>query len=224
MKRIQNSIMKTVLLLGVTLMVALPASAQVRIDPNADLTMRGNTEYNNSDPFGLFVKTANTDVSYIEFTLGSVAASQANLVLWQGDPGPSALWNVKVRGAEYSFTEGAGDFGSGNYVIGTEGTGNGNWPDVGTINGVQAVGFYNLDLTSWYNANLNKTMTLCLYVPAVPNTGSGPIFEDREGTKTGDAVTYGDRLEVTVVPEPGTLSLLMLSAGIGMMILRRRKV
>jgi len=213
---------KTVLIVSIGLMITIPALAD-RIDPNDDTTMRGNTERNAISPFGLFVKNANTDVSYIEFTLGSVAASQAKLVLHNDDGGPTTLWNVKVRGAEYNFTEGA--FGGGGlYSIGTEGPGNGGWADVGTINGVQTVDFYELDLTSWYNANLNKTMTLCLYVPAVPNSGPGPIFEDHEGTKTSDAVTYGPRLEITAVPEPGTLTLVLLSAGMGMLALRRRKV
>lgn len=212
---------KTVLIVSIGLMIAVSASAQVRIDPNDDITMRGNTEYNASSPFGLFVKVANTDVSYLEFTLGSVAASTAKFILHNDDGGPTTLWNVQVRAAEYSFTEGNGDFSGGNYTVGTS---LGLWNLEGTINGVQAVDFYELDLTSWYNANLNKTMTLCLSVPVVPNTGPGPIFEDREGTKTGDALLYGPRLEITAVPEPGTLSLLMLSAGMGMLALRRRKI
>ena len=51
-----------------------------RINPNDDVTLRGSTNYNASSPFGLFVKNSD-DVSYMEYTLGSSAASEAKLVL-----------------------------------------------------------------------------------------------------------------------------------------------
>ena len=84
------------------LMVTLPAFGAVRINPNDDVTLRGTTNYNASDPFGLFVKGSG-DVSYMEYTLGNIAALDAKLVLWQGDTGVSNPWTIVVKGDEYNF-------------------------------------------------------------------------------------------------------------------------
>ena len=156
----------------------------VRINPNDDVTLRGSTNYNASSPFGLFVKNSN-DVSYMEYTLGSVAVTEAKLVLHNDDPGVSNPWTIVVKGDEFSFDE---------TTFNTTFAGSG-WPQVGTIPNVMAVDFYEMDLTDWYNDNLGKTMSLFMTRDTQPG-GSGPIFEDREGTKTGDALTYGPRLEL----------------------------
>ena len=180
------------------------------IRPNDDVTVRGSTGYNASSPFGLFVKNS-SDVSYMEYTLGGVAATEAKLVLHNDDDGVSNPWTIVIKGSEFSFDETT-------FANSSAGSG---WSQVGTIPGVMAIDFYEMDLTTWYNDNLGKTMSLYMTRDAQPG-GSGPIFEDREGTKTGDALTYGPRLEVNEIPEPATI--LLLSTGLGLMIRRRRKI
>jgi len=191
------------------LMVTLPAFGTVRINPNDDVTLRGSTNYNAHDPFGLFVKNS-SDVSYMEYTLGSIAATDAKLVLHNDDAGVSNPWTIVIKGSEFGFDETT-----------FTGTDTSSWPQVGTIPGVMAIDFYEMDLTTWYNNNLDKTMSMFMTRDTQPS-GSGPIFEDREGTKTGDALTYGPRLEVEEIPEPATM--LLLSTGLGLMIRRRRKI
>jgi len=191
------------------LMITLPAFGTLVITPNDDVTLRGSTNYNAHSPFGLFVKNS-SDVSYMEYTLGGVAATEAKLVLHNDDSGVSSPWTIVVKGDEFSFDE---------TTFNDTYAGSG-WSQVGTIPGVMSVAFYEMDLTTWYNDNLGKTMSLFLTRDAQPG-GSGPIFEDREGTKTGNALMYGPRIELTPVPEPGTM--LLLSTGIGLLI-RRRKI
>lgn len=195
---------RIVIAVVVGMMMALPAFG-TRIDPNDDVTLRGSSNYNASSPFGLFVKNSG-DVSYIEFTLGSTTATGAKLVLHNDDAGVSNPWEIVVKGDEFDFDEAT--------ITGGPGP---TWPVVGTIPGVMAIDFYEMDLTSWYNANLGKTMSMFLTRNVQPS-GSGPIFEDREGTKTGDALTYGPRIEW--MPEP--TSLLLLAAGSCLLVRRRR--
>ena len=173
----------SVVTIGLVLMAHLPTFADT-LYPNDDVTIRGSTNYNASDPFGLFVKNSG-DVSYIEYTLGSLPVTEAKLVLHNDDTGVSNPWTIVVKGDEFSFDEA---------TFNTTFAGSG-WPQVGTIPNVMAVAFYEMDLTTWYNNNLGKTMSLFMTRDTQPS-GSGPIFEDREGTKTGDALTYGPRLEV----------------------------
>ena len=66
----------TTIVIAQVLMFQLVCFGAVRINPNDDVTLRGSTNYNASDPFGLFVKNSN-DVSYIEFTLGSLPVTEA---------------------------------------------------------------------------------------------------------------------------------------------------
>ena len=168
--------------------------------------IRSGSNKNASSPFGLFVKNAG-DVSYMEYTLGNVAVPEAKLVLHNDDAGVSALWTIVVKGAEFSFDEATFNdtyAGSG-------------WAQVGTIPNVMAIDFYEMDLTTWYNNNLGKTMSLFMTRDVQPG-GSGPIFEDREGTKTGDAAEYGPR----IIPEPSCLVLML--AGLGLLARRRRNI
>lgn len=201
--------------IGIAMLAAWMAAVVVcqsveaaRIDPFGDTTVRGSTNKNASSPFGLFVKNS-SDVSYLEFNLGGTAVPGAKLVLHNDDAGVSALWDVVVNAEEFTFDEASfNDSGLGT-----------SWANVGTIPGVMAIDFYELDITDWYNANLGKTMSMYLTRVNQPS-GSGPIFEDREGTKTGDAVSFGPRIET--VPEPASLLLMAVSAG-GLLLSRKRR-
>ncbi|MBN2269156.1 MAG: PEP-CTERM sorting domain-containing protein [Sedimentisphaerales bacterium] len=197
-----------VILISVTVILAasLPTLAGV-IYPNDDVTLRGSTNYNASAPFGLFVKNSG-DVSYMEFELGITEALEATLTLHNDDAGVTNPWEIVVRGDEFSFDE--------TTFTGTDVS---SWTRVGTIPHVVDVAFYTLNLTDFYNDNLGKTITLHLGRDVQPS-GSGPIFEDREGTKTGDALMYGPRIDVTPVPEPSCLLLLSFGAGL---LARRRQ-
>ncbi|NLX12425.1 MAG: hypothetical protein GXY44_02060 [Phycisphaerales bacterium] len=170
-------------------LTAITAFGQNRINPNADCTLRGEVNYNAVGEFGLGVKHHGT-VSYLEFTLGNAPASQAKLVLNQRDR-INEPWPILVRGAEFSFNENT-------FTAWTTGL---SWPLVGSfvVDRTQYtypwVVFYEMDLTSWYNANLGKTMSLFLVRAQEVVDIWGPMFEDREGTKTGNPAMYGPRIE-----------------------------
>ncbi len=164
------------------------ASHAESIYPNDDCSTRGSTNYNAVSPFGLLVKNS-SDVGWIEFDLGATAVTTATLIVHNDDTGVSNPWDIVVRGAEYDFSEAT-----------FSGTGVSGWEVVGTIPAVMEVAFYSLDITSFYNAHLGQRVTFQLGRNVQPG-GSGPIFEDREGTKTGDGATYGPQLEVVSAPD-----------------------
>lgn len=65
------------------------------------------------------------------------------------------------------------------------------------VSGVAPVqAFYEFDITDWYNDNLGKRMSLFLRNDGTWNEQQSPLFEDREGTRTGDPITYGPRIEL----------------------------
>jgi len=59
---------------------AVPALG-ARIDTVNDVSDKGGTVYNNSDPFGLFARYSN-ETAYVEYTLDSTPASSAMLHLY----------------------------------------------------------------------------------------------------------------------------------------------
>jgi len=171
--------------------------AQFRIDPNADVSLRGARNFNTTPPdFGLMVKGPD-DVCYLEFTLGNTPAENARLVLHQQD-GVINPWTVIVRGAEFSFDEKTFTAHDTGY----------DWPLVGMFDVTRTqsnppyFAVCQMELTNWYNAHLGKTVSLLLTRQAQPDGQTGPIFEDREGTKTGDPQTYGPRIEWKPAPPP----------------------
>ena len=181
----------TIITIALVLIVHLPTFGAT-LYPNDDLTIRNSANKNASSPFGLFVKNS-SDVSYMEYTLGNIVATEAKLVLHNDDAGVTSPWTIVLKGSEFSFDETTfNDTFAGSA-----------WSQVGTIPNVKAIAFYEMDMTAWYNDNLGKTMSLFMTRDAQPG-GSGPIFEDSEGTKTGDALTYGPRLEVTAAPAKAT--------------------
>lgn len=162
----------------------------------------------NNDPggeLGLMIK-GSTQVSYLEFTLGSAPVTEAKLVLYQDDGGvkPLVTWTAVVRGAEFSFDE---------KTFNTAGAGN-DWPLLGTfeIVGTPVTRFYEFDVTDWYNDNLGRTMSIYLSALTNADPECGPIFDDREGTRTGNPAVYGPRIEVTPATPAPCSSLVSPSA------------
>ena len=138
---------------------------------------------------GLLVKNSD-DISWVEFDFGSETVSQATLTLYQHDGSVSNPWTIVVKGAEYNFNEAT-----------FTGTDTSSWATVGSIPSVESIEYKNLDITGFYNNNLSKTVTLRLGRNSQP-AGSGPIFEDREGTRTGNGATYGPKITYTVGDPP----------------------
>ena len=166
---------------GTLLLQAQPSE----ITPNDDCTTRGTTNYDNTPPeFGLIVKNAD-DVSWIEFDFGSFSVSQALLTLFQADGGLTSEWEIVVKGAEYNFDE--------TTFTGTDVS---TWTVAGTIPGVQADNqYHSVDITTFYNSNLGKTMTLQLGRDVQP-AGNGPIFGDKEGTRSDTVPSNGPKLSI----------------------------
>jgi len=201
-RRWGKTIVVTVVLIA---LVGLPAFGTI-IYPNDDASTRGSRGYNASAPFGLLVKGSG-DVGWVEFTLGDVEAVEAILSIYNMW-GTHNEWEIVVKGAEFDFDE--------TTFTGTDVS---TWETVGTFPGVKdAEQFHSLDITDFYNNNLGKTITFQLGREVQP-AGDGPIFEDREGTNTGNGMMYGPQISVTPVPEPG--SLLLLS--VGAFLARRRR-
>ena len=160
-----------------------------------------------SDGSGLSVKVPGSMYSIVEFTFGGTSVSSATFNIYNQDGGITDLdWIVDVDGGEFDFADGSSPDHSGV-----------SWTDLGQWALSTSVQWYNLDITGYYNSNLNKTITLLLDTPA-QESGNGPKFEDSENSKGSGNVPY---LETTPIPEPCTM--LLLSAGLGMMIRRRRK-
>ena len=94
---------------------------------------------------------------------------------------------------------------------------------IGSIAAVNAVGWWTIDVTGWYNARLGETVTLKLNGSAT--TGFDfPLYEDREGSaflygSDNTMADSGPRIDI-VVPEPSSLAL-CLAGGI-LAWLRRR--
>ena len=171
--------------------------------------------------------------SYLEFTLGSDQVSSAKLMLYNywgaamgGGSNPSASGQIRLRGASIAtpieFTEPAASSVT-DFVPPLEAS-------FGTIlttaaGAITNVGWYEFDITSWYNARLGQTTSLMLR-----GTQTGgfdfPLFEDRENSaflngSDNTLINSGPRIEIVVVPEPATLALLPLG-GLIFYLARRR--
>lgn len=168
--------------IALALVIALPVLGTT-IYPNDDCMTRGSTNYNATSVFGLLVKGA-SDLSWVEFDLADFAATEATLSIYQAWSPVHNAWEIVVKGAEFEFDETT-----------FTGTNASSWTRIGTIPGVQDKATYSLDITDFYNDHLGKTVTFQFGCEVQPN-GDGPIFEDREGTLTGDGSLYGPKLNI----------------------------
>lgn len=171
--------------------------------------------------------------SYLEFTLGSDTVSSAKLLLYNywgaamgGGGNPAASGQIRLRGTAVAtpvqFTEPASSLVT-DFIPPNET----NFTTILTTSAgaITNVGWYEFDITSWYNGRLGQTTTLLLRGSQTSGFDF-PLFEDRENAAflNGSANTLinsGPRLEIVLVPEPATMALLPLG-GMLLYLARRR--
>ncbi len=70
------------------------------------------------------------------------------------------------------------------------------WTVVGSIPDVRSDNqYHNLDITSFYNNNLGKTVTLQISRDVQP-AGNGPVFGDKEGTRLDANPSQGPKISI----------------------------
>ena len=125
--------------------------------------------------------------SYLEFTLGNAPVTSATLRLYNywganmgsgGNPAANATLRLRgtLAGTPVQITEPAGSVVT-SWVPPSEAS----FATIGSDLAVAAVGWYDLDITAWYNARLGQTTTLLLRGAAISGYDF-PLFEDRENT------------------------------------------
>ncbi len=151
--------------------------------------------------------------SYLEFTLGTNEVSSAKLKLynyWGGPPvngqGRLASATVRIRGTAVdtpvTFTEPL----AGTVVLDFVPPSETNFVTILTTaaGAVTNIGWYEFDITSWYNARLGQRTTLLLRASATSGFDF-PLYEDREGTAFahgagGTLTNTGPRIEYFLAP------------------------
>lgn len=150
--------------------------------------------------------------SYLEFTLGTNAVASAKLKLynyWSANMGgggnAAASATIRLRGtlvgSPTQFSEPASSqvttfIPPSDSLFGT----------IGADQLVSAVGWYEFDITSWYNQRLGQTTTLL--IRGIATSGFDfPLFEDREGTAYGNQSANtlpnsGPRIVLNDTPPP----------------------
>lgn len=164
--------------LALALLMCSPVLGQT-IGANDDTYTYSGSSGTNYDNQGILVKYSPTRYGWVEFTTGSSAVSQATLRIYSTN---SANQPIELRAAQYNFSEGSLTWS--NQPNADSWTLLGNWNVVGT-------GWSTLDITSFYNSNLGKTITIRL--KGTSPVGDGPYFEDREksrGTSNTPRIDY----------------------------------
>lgn len=204
--------------LAVVGLFIVPASGTTITTEN-DVTFNNSSRVNGSDPLGLFAKGGGRR-AYVEFVLDSTPATSATLNLysaWNKETAPVNV-NVQITGGPGAFNEDTVEEPEINAI---EAGFSPTLPQ-NTFHVDNTPQWYSLDITSFYNAHLGQTVTMAIrVVGAIP--ADGPIFADHEGTTMLDATIpftggtgFGPNIEW--VPEPASLLLLVLGAGL----IRRR--
>jgi hypothetical protein len=213
-----------------TLVVIPPPPPGIPIYANADVYVEGNANdpgatswstynaYSQSQQINFGLAAAGSTStgrrrSYIEFTLGTNEVSSAKFKIynyWGGPPvnGQGRLGSATVRirgtavGTPVTFTEPP----AGTIVTDFVPPDETNFVTIVTSAspGVTNIGWYEFDITSWYNERLGQRTTLLLRASATSGFDF-PLYEDREGTafKAGAGGTIpdgGPRIEYFLAP------------------------
>jgi hypothetical protein len=151
--------------------------------------------------------------SYLEFTLGTNEVSSAKLKLYNYWGGPAvngqgrpAALTARILGTAVAtpvtFTEPTAGTVASDFVPPAET----NFVTITTTatGAITNIGWYEFDITGWYNARLGQRTTLLLRGSAVSGFDF-PIFEDREGTAFtagagGTIANSGPRIEYFLAP------------------------
>lgn len=203
------------------LKVVAPSTADLVITPNDDVYYDNTGVYNSwaqSVQINWGLGAANGIAtgqrrSYLEFSLGTNLASSAKLRLWNywGGPPvngqgrlPQATSRIygSLTNAPITITE---------PPVGTHSDSSWVAPDNTNFFAISSdvlvgpdIGWYEFDITSWYNACRGQTTTLVLR--GVATSGFDfPLYEDREGTALasgagGTLTNTGPRIEVFLAP------------------------
>jgi hypothetical protein len=126
---------------------------------------------------GILVKHDVTRHGWFEFTTGSATVSRARLRLYQARVAADANTQyVDVRAARYGFDE---------LLLSWSNQPNtSSWTLLGTWDVSNTVAaWYALDITAFYNANLDRTLTFQVSSRRQDNTKVGVYFEDRENSQ-----------------------------------------
>jgi hypothetical protein len=167
---------------------------------NDDTFVRVNNS-SNWDNQGLFTKENTERDLYLEFTLGSEPVTLAKLRLYQVQPTCDGQL-IKWKGSEWSFNESTltwyNQADASAWTV---------LPTFTTL--VNTVQWYDVDVTSFYNDHLGKTVSFFAWARYQTTDQYGNVFEDREGSK---GTTFYPRISGDTVPEPA--GWLMLGIGL----------
>ena len=185
-------------------------------DPNATTWSTYNAVSQGQINFGLAAANSISTGrrrSYLEFTLGTNEVSSAKFKIYNYWGGPAvngqgrpASAQVRIRGTAVgtpvTFTEPPAGTIVSDFVPPNET----NFVTIVTsaVGAVTNIGWYEFDITSWYNAHLGETTTLLLRASATSGFDF-PLYEDREGTAFtagagGTIADSGPRIEYFLAP------------------------
>jgi|WetSurMetagenome_2_1015567.scaffolds.fasta_scaffold427621_1 hypothetical protein len=182
-----------------------------------DTYMQTNDASNTHNNMGLVCKEGSRERDdYLWFQFGTDEVTVAKLRLYQVQTATDAgniHWLANVRESPVNYTE---DNVTWNNHPNASG-----WPVLPLMPiTANQVGWYEIDITTFYNANLGQTIIFTNWIQDSAGD-AGLTFEDSEGSK---GTAYYPRISGDTVPEPA--SLLMLVVGlIGLSrpgVLRRR--
>ncbi|MBP9900972.1 MAG: hypothetical protein V9H26_14020 [Verrucomicrobiota bacterium] len=203
-----------------TLTIIVPPTADLVILPNDDVFVDNSGGYNawsQSQQVNWGLAGANGVAtgqrrSYIEFTLGTNLAAAVKFKIWNYWGGPAVNGEGRLAQATTRI------YGTTNAPlqiteppVGTHS--DPSWIAPNNTNFVAIppdkvvgpdIGWYEFDITSWYNARRGQTTTLVLRGAAISGFDF-PIYEDREGTAFtagagGTLTNTGPRLDVFLAP------------------------